>query len=336
MNIITEIASITQGLRAKSFLLVLLVGALISVKPGQTQTVHKVQFPKKDICNTHAGCRPAPIDLRFPNTEHLVDARALQLSIDLQDDGSIDQVHDGLAIKEMIPFGTHRLIWTADGKEWAQLIEVKDCLPPEARCIQGRSIDLTAEEKQYTLWVNDLNQLSVDNCAVVDMRLTLSQQGTAPSLPAFDHLQFTCDDLGKKQVDLWVRDAAGQWDYCSAPIWITNTDGSCASSKEIEKRQQDLETYTVPSSPLAPVLKQNQPNPFRESTQIGFSLLASGKVRLSISDLSGQIVKAIEGDYVKGHHEIIIKKADLPASGLYFYQLETAQGTTVKRMQYID
>jgi len=79
-------------------------------------------------------------------------------------------------------------------------------------------------------------------------------------------------------------------------------------------------------------LYQNNPNPFRETTTIGFRLPEAGKAKLTVYDLSGRVLKTISNDFAKGYNEIILHQQDLGASGVLFYQLETATQTATRRM----
>jgi len=80
-------------------------------------------------------------------------------------------------------------------------------------------------------------------------------------------------------------------------------------------------------------LDQNFPNPFGQSTSIGFTLPENGTVSLRILDITGKVVATpINGmDYIAGKQ---ISKLDMPglASGTYVYELDftNANGVTTK------
>jgi hypothetical protein len=79
-------------------------------------------------------------------------------------------------------------------------------------------------------------------------------------------------------------------------------------------------------------LYQNNPNPFREQTAIGFRLPESGKATLTVYDLSGKIITAVSDVFQRGYNEIILQQKDLGTSGILFYQLETPGHTATRRM----
>jgi hypothetical protein len=79
-------------------------------------------------------------------------------------------------------------------------------------------------------------------------------------------------------------------------------------------------------------LKQNRPNPWKHSTAIGFTLTESAQTSLTVYDVNGRMVKQMGGQMPKGYHEWSIDAADLPASGVYYYKLETNDRTAVRKM----
>jgi hypothetical protein len=79
-------------------------------------------------------------------------------------------------------------------------------------------------------------------------------------------------------------------------------------------------------------LYQNFPNPFNPSTNIRFDLPKSGTVKLQVYDITGRVISTlINGNYEAGKY-IISFNADNYASGIYFYKIETASFSDVRKM----
>jgi hypothetical protein len=80
-------------------------------------------------------------------------------------------------------------------------------------------------------------------------------------------------------------------------------------------------------------LSQNYPNPFNPSTQIKFSLVASGSISLKVYDVLGKEVAVLaEGTHSPGVYTVSFDAAGL-SSGMYFYTLKTSNGfTETKKM----
>jgi hypothetical protein len=79
-------------------------------------------------------------------------------------------------------------------------------------------------------------------------------------------------------------------------------------------------------------LYQNNPNPFRKETAIGFRLPENSQATLTVYDLSGKVLKVVSGNFTKGYNEILLNEQDLGSSGVLFYQLETPTHTATRRM----
>lgn len=83
-------------------------------------------------------------------------------------------------------------------------------------------------------------------------------------------------------------------------------------------------------------LLQNQPNPFRSETTIGFYLKEAGPVELNIRDINGRAVQTITGNYGAGYHRIELNREDLPNSGVFFYQLRADEYLESKQMILVE
>ncbi|HMO39247.1 MAG TPA: SdrD B-like domain-containing protein [Saprospiraceae bacterium] len=79
-------------------------------------------------------------------------------------------------------------------------------------------------------------------------------------------------------------------------------------------------------------LYQNVPNPFAQTTTIGFYLPEATDARLTIYDANGRALKSIRGDYPAGAHQIIINRNELPGSGVLYYTLESEKYTATRKM----
>lgn len=83
-------------------------------------------------------------------------------------------------------------------------------------------------------------------------------------------------------------------------------------------------------------LYQNQPNPFNVETKVGFNLPKSETATITIFDVSGKVIKQVNQDFARGYNEVIFSKAELNASGILYYQLQTSEFTDTRKMLLID
>jgi len=127
------------------------------------------------------------------------------------------------------------------------------------------------------------------------------------------------------------------------------TDGQLSDLIHLNSRFTPAESYTAAGTPQgvelvftapngtnvaseAMELYQNLPNPFRETTTIGFHLPEATTAALTILDVTGKTLKTIVADYQKGYHQIDISKSDLSEIGVLYYRLETPTQTATKKM----
>lgn len=84
--------------------------------------------------------------------------------------------------------------------------------------------------------------------------------------------------------------------------------------------------------PETVTLTQNFPNPFNNSTTIEFTMPLAGHAKLSVLNVLGQTVATLhDGVATAGNHSIAFAQEDL-STGIYFYKLETAQSTLIRKM----
>jgi|GEM_PF-2438437 len=85
--------------------------------------------------------------------------------------------------------------------------------------------------------------------------------------------------------------------------------------------------------PMAFAVHQNHPNPFNPRTTISFDLPRPGPVTLEIYDLGGRRTKTvlIDTPFEAGSHAVEVT-ADRLGSGVYFYRLDAAGKTAVRKM----
>ncbi len=98
----------------------------------------------------------------------------------------------------------------------------------------------------------------------------------------------------------------------------------------------DLKLHFIQPKLSALQLHQNQPNPFKTMTSIGFDLPENSPVQLKIFDLSGKQLHAIEGDFPKGYHTIDLPAKNIGATGILYYQLHTQFGILTKKMILVE
>lgn len=83
-------------------------------------------------------------------------------------------------------------------------------------------------------------------------------------------------------------------------------------------------------------LYQNEPNPFTNMTVIGFDMPHAADATFTVLDVTGKVVKTINGNFAQGYNKVELSKSDLGAAGVYYYQLESGDFTATKKMIIIE
>lgn len=90
-----------------------------------------------------------------------------------------------------------------------------------------------------------------------------------------------------------------------------------------------------PNLPISVDLEQNYPNPFNPSTTITFSVPVDSPVRLTVTDLTGRVVRTlVDSRYSAGTYRVNVDMLNL-SSGVYMYRLEAAGQSLTRTMTLI-
>ena len=82
-------------------------------------------------------------------------------------------------------------------------------------------------------------------------------------------------------------------------------------------------------------LYKNEPNPFANTTSIGFNLPTSSDVTLKVFDVTGKLVLKKQDSYPKGLSTIELNSDDLSSTGILYYQLDAGKYSATKKMVLI-
>ena len=68
---------------------------------------------------------------------------------------------------------------------------------------------------------------------------------------------------------------------------------------------------------------------------IGFNLPEAAQATITISDVTGKVLKLYRQESSKGYNHITVKSSDLAATGVVSYTVETGDYTATKKMVII-
>jgi hypothetical protein len=147
---------------------------------------------------------------------------------------SIETTGATLSFSRELPIGTHRIVYTV----WdlcgnltteEQLVTVRSCKPPSAKCIHGLSTNLmamdtdgdgTADWGMVTLQAEMFDAGSDHPCGnPVSVAFSADPQDVTRV--------FDCGDLGENEIELWAIDQQGLTDFCITTIEIQDNNSIC-------------------------------------------------------------------------------------------------------------
>ena len=98
----------------------------------------------------------------------------------------------------------------------------------------------------------------------------------------------------------------------------------------------DKNLLTPKKSGGAFALYQNIPNPMNYSTTVSFNLPMDENVKLTVFNISGQVLITKSMDAKSGYNAVDILKSELNASGVLFYRLESGDNIATKKMVVLE
>ncbi len=137
------------------------------------------------------------------------------------------------------PYGnTTVTFFASDGcgnvSEHDVVIKITDGKAPTPVCIVV-STDIMSTGT-VDLWASDLESgSSFDNCTAYDdltFTIRILEDGVPPSStpPTSSSVTFTCDHIGNVQLQVWVGDESGNWDYCQTYVNVQDNFNACGTA----------------------------------------------------------------------------------------------------------
>ncbi len=193
--------------------------------------------------------------------------------------------------------------------------------------------------------------------SVAGFQWTLEAKGLAYSAINSDDINISDQHVGVLHDGIvtmsWNADDLTK-DQSSYPMsmtiqFVATAEGKVIDMLALTDKVANTEAYTISdeildlrlisdrsSENVAFALYQNEPNPWTGSTMISFELPEAGKAILTLYDMTGKVVKVIDGEYKEGLQQIQLSKKDLPTVGILYYRLDSGNYSATKKMIRLD
>ena len=117
-------------------------------------------------------------------------------------------------------------------------------------------------------------------------------------------------------------------------VWVGSeiTKAESYDSKGVVRDVQVAFTNVKSQDEAEFALMQNRPNPFSEATTISFTMPYEDEAELNVYDMSGKVVYTRTVNTVAGYNEIVVNAAELNASGVLYYSVQTSEFSATRKM----
>lgn len=156
----------------------------------------------------------------------------------VQNNPYADDPKDATNASGIYPFGWHKITWYIEdgcGNIGIRdsLFQIKDCKRPTPYCRTGIITVVMPSTGSITVWANDLDIGSFDNCTEPD-NLKFYFNGDEN----WKGYEISCDSFDAHgatgsltvQVEMWVEDEEGNTDYCNTTIEVQDPNGVCGGN----------------------------------------------------------------------------------------------------------
>ena len=143
-----------------------------------------------------------------------------------------------------LPYGKHKIKWIVeDGCGNNQVCEyqinIKDCKAPTIYCRSGLSINIMPTG-MVMLFASYFIEGALDNCTPKEQLVfAIRKSGAGTGFPVdaqgnpITQLTFDCSELGLQLVEVWVKDKAGNADFCRTYLLVQDNSDACGPKATI-------------------------------------------------------------------------------------------------------
>ncbi len=146
-----------------------------------------------------------------------------------------------------LPHGKHKIVWTIEDtcgnvQTCTSNFTIKDTGKPSIQCLPGFTVNIFSNGK-IQLWASDFLLSLSDNCTPQNkLMIGLRKSGTGTGFPLEangnpqTNVIFTCPELGVRDLELWVRDKAGNAGFCTTNVTVKDQNSECGQPLSLRGR----------------------------------------------------------------------------------------------------
>lgn len=111
---------------------------------------------------------------------------------------------------------------------------------------------------------------------------------------------------------------------------VTKAESYTGAGMEVSDIELTFRTETAETANYA--LNQNEPNPFKDVTTVTYEMAEAGTATFTLYDVTGKVLVAQNVKADKGLNTIEFKAAEINATGIVYYQIESGDFTATRKM----
>ncbi len=189
-----------------------------------------------ELCITGPGCLQE-FTISIEAIDDCTDPEDIKYtySLDLNNDGSIDDTGIGFSVDKELERGEHKIIWNAKDRcgntgILEQIIIVKDCKAPTPICHLGLAVSVTPMG-MVEVWAADFNNKSYDQCTPQQDLVFSFSSDVNDQVKIFD-----CDDVDDPVViEMWVTDLDGNQSFCITTLDVQDNPEVCSDEEDMPR-----------------------------------------------------------------------------------------------------
>lgn len=188
----------------------------------------------QEVCSYDDDCTSELVTFSAHANDDCTDSLHLLYiwSLDIDDDGTIDESGEGIEFTRELLYGDHRVFWTAEdgcgnSETCNYKVTVRDCKNPTPYCTSSITTTIMPSAGMIQIWASDFDYGSFDNCTTPEDLIFSFSQDIHDTSRTID-----CDDIdnGVAQeftFEMWVTDEHGNQERCEVTFIVQDNGDAC-------------------------------------------------------------------------------------------------------------
>ena len=213
------------------------------IKLNNTIAPTILECADQEACSYDENCEVGTVTFTLRANDDCTDSLNLTYlwQLDIDDNGTIDEVGEGLMFDRELTFGAHRVNWSVeDGcgniSYCDYSVTVKDCKNPTPYCQSSITTTIMPSEGEISIWAEDFDLGSSDNCTASEDLIFSFSRNTNDT-----NRVITCDSLDNGiarafTLEFWVTDEFGNQERCNVTFIVQDNSDACPDTGVIRGR----------------------------------------------------------------------------------------------------